>query len=84
MENTVIETITRLFEKKSGIVMSEKASNYAEMPKWKRVLEHLRPFGGTQVYSNGAEFSSLFDFVLPLRLCRDGCCSALFCYYAPV
>ena len=46
------KTITRAFEKKSGIVMSEKASNYAEMPKWRRILEHLRPFGGTQVYSN--------------------------------
>ena len=46
------KTITRAFEKKSGIVMSEKAVDYQLMPKWRRVFEHLRPFGGTQVYSN--------------------------------
>ena len=48
----LLKTVTRLFEKKSGIVMSEKAPNYKKMPKWRRILEHLRPFGGTQVYSN--------------------------------
>ena len=48
----LLKSITRIFEKKSGIVMSEKAPNYAKMPKWRKILEHLRPFGGTQVYSN--------------------------------
>ena len=48
----LLKTVTRMFEKSSGIVMSEKASNYAEMPRWRRICEHLRPFGGTQVYSN--------------------------------
>ena len=48
----LLKTITRSFEKKSGIVMSEKAPDYQLMPKWRRIFEHLRPFGGTQVYSN--------------------------------
>ena len=48
----LLKSITRIFEKKSGIVMSEKAPNYAKMPTWRKIWEHLRPFGGTQVYSN--------------------------------
>ena len=48
----LLKTITRTFEKVSGIAMSEKAPNYFEMSKSRRIFEHLRPFGGVQVFSN--------------------------------
>ena len=46
------KTTTRLYEKKTGMALSEKAANYFEMSKPRRIFEHLRPFGGVQVYSN--------------------------------
>ena len=48
----LLKTITRGFEKMSGIAMSEKPKGYKKLPMWKRVINHLRPFGGVQVYSN--------------------------------
>lgn len=48
----LLKTITRVFEKISGIAMSEKRPAYSKMPFVQRVFQHLRPFGGVQVYSN--------------------------------
>ncbi len=48
----LLKTITRGFEKVSGMAMTEKAPNYAKLSTPKRIFEHLRPFGGVQVYSN--------------------------------
>ena len=46
------KTITRIFEKSKGLTLNEKPKNYFNMSKSKRILQHLRPFGGVQVFSN--------------------------------
>lgn len=46
------KTISRVFEKTTGFAMSEKNPDYFKMSKPRRIFEHLRPFGGVQVYSD--------------------------------
>ena len=48
----LLKNIATSFEKKTGIVLSEKPENYFEKSKTKQMLDKLHPFSGVQVFSN--------------------------------
>ncbi len=48
----LLKNIATSFEKKTGIVLSEKPENYFEKSKTKQMLDKLHPFNGVQVFSN--------------------------------
>lgn len=48
----LLKNISNSFEKKTGIVLSEKPEGYFEKSKPAQLMDRLRPFSGTQVFSN--------------------------------
>ena len=48
----LLKNIATSFEKKTGIVLSEKPENYFSKSKTKQLLDRLHPFSGVQVFSN--------------------------------
>lgn len=48
----LLKNIANFFEKKLGIVLSEKPEGYFQKTKTKQFFDRLKPFSGTQVFSN--------------------------------
>ena len=48
----LLKNIANSFEKKTGIVLSEKPEGYFQKSTSQRLLDRLRPFSGVEVFSN--------------------------------